>query len=91
MIPRIATVGTSFSPLPCQAWHRYGATSAHRVEVEVGADGHANAPPSGAAAAAPPAGAHFASKHPGDNVSFGWDFRINSIKSMAVCLSSASN
>jgi hypothetical protein len=30
-------------------------TSAHRVEVEVGADGPANAPPSGAAAAAPPA------------------------------------
>jgi hypothetical protein len=27
------------------------------VEVEVGADGHASAPPSGAAAAAPPAGA----------------------------------
>jgi hypothetical protein len=57
MIPRIAVVGTSFSPLPCQAWHGYGVTNAHRVEVEVGADGHANAPPSGAAAAAPPAGA----------------------------------
>jgi hypothetical protein len=55
MIPRIAVVGISFSPLPCQAWHGYGVTSAHRVEVEVGADGHANAPPSGAAAAAPPA------------------------------------
>jgi hypothetical protein len=35
-------------------------TSAHRVEVEVGADGHANAPPSGGAAAAPPAGASLA-------------------------------
>jgi hypothetical protein len=57
LIQRIAVVGTSFSPLPRQAWHGYGATSAHRVEVEVGADGHANAPPSGAAAAAPPAGA----------------------------------
>jgi hypothetical protein len=32
-------------------------TSAHRVEVEVGADGHASASLSGAAAAAPPAGA----------------------------------
>jgi hypothetical protein len=58
LISRIATVGTSLSSLPCQAWHGYGVTSAHRVEVEVGADGHASAPPSGAAAAAPPAGAH---------------------------------
>jgi hypothetical protein len=57
MIPPITAVGTSFSPLPCQAWHGYGITSAHRVEVEVDADGHASAPPSGAAAAAPPAGA----------------------------------
>jgi hypothetical protein len=32
-------------------------TSTHRVEVEVGADGHASAPPSRAATAAPPAGA----------------------------------
>jgi hypothetical protein len=32
-------------------------TSAHRVEVEGGADGHASARPSGAAAVAPPAGA----------------------------------
>jgi hypothetical protein len=32
-------------------------TNAHRVEVEVGADGHASAPHSGAAAIAPPAGA----------------------------------
>jgi hypothetical protein len=31
--------------------------NAHRVEVEVGADGHASAPLSGAAAVAPPAGA----------------------------------
>jgi hypothetical protein len=57
LILRIAAVGTSFSPLPCQAWHGYGATSAHRVEVEVGADGPASAPPYGAAATAPPAGA----------------------------------
>jgi hypothetical protein len=57
LIPRIAAVGTSFSPLPCQAWHGYGFTSAHRVEVEVGADGPASTPLSGAAAAAPPAGA----------------------------------
>jgi hypothetical protein len=58
MIPRIAAVGTSFSPLPCQAWYGYKVTNAHRVEVQVGADGPANAPPSGAAAAAPPAGAY---------------------------------
>jgi hypothetical protein len=58
LIPRVAAIGTSFSPLPCQAWHGYKVTSAHRVEVaEVDADGPANAPPSGAAAAAPPAGA----------------------------------
>jgi hypothetical protein len=44
MIPRIAIVGTSLSPLPCQAWPGYGATNAHHVEVEVGADGLANAP-----------------------------------------------
>jgi hypothetical protein len=58
LIPRITAVGTSFSPLPCQARHGYGVTSAHRVEVDVGADGPAIATPSGAAAAAPPAGAH---------------------------------
>jgi hypothetical protein len=57
LIMRIATAGTSFSLLPCQAWHGYMVTSAHRVEVEVCADGHASAPPSGAAAAAPPSGA----------------------------------
>jgi hypothetical protein len=57
LILRIAAVGTSFSPLLCQAWHGYGVTIAHRVEVEVGADGPASAPLSGAAAAAPPAGA----------------------------------
>ena len=55
--PAIAAAGTSFSPLPCKVWHGYGVTSAHRVEVEVGADGPASAPLSGAAAAAPPAGA----------------------------------
>jgi hypothetical protein len=57
LILRIAAAGTLFSPLPCQAWHGYRVTNAHRVEVEVGADGHASAPLSGAAAAAPPAGA----------------------------------
>jgi hypothetical protein len=57
LIPRIATVATSFIPLPCQALHGYGVTSAHRVEVGVGADGPASALPSGAATAAPPAGA----------------------------------
>jgi hypothetical protein len=53
LIPRIAAVGTSFSPLPCQAWHGIRFTNAHHVEVEVGADGHVHATPSGAAAAAP--------------------------------------
>jgi hypothetical protein len=57
LIPRIAAVVTSFSPLPCQAWHGYNVINAHRVEVEVGADEHASAPPFGAAAAALPAGA----------------------------------
>jgi hypothetical protein len=57
LIPRIAAAGTSLSPLPCQALHGYMVTSAHRVEVEVGADGPASAFLSGAAAAAPPAGA----------------------------------
>jgi hypothetical protein len=58
MITRIEGAGTSFSsPLPCQAWHGYMLTSAHRVEVKVGTDELASAPPSGAAAAAPQAGA----------------------------------
>jgi hypothetical protein len=57
LIPRIVAADTSFSPLPCQAWHGYMVTNAHRVEVEVGADGPASAPLSEAAAAAPPAGA----------------------------------
>jgi hypothetical protein len=57
LIPGIAAVGTLFSPLPCHAWHGYMVTDAHRVEVEVGADGPASSPLSGAAAAAPPAGA----------------------------------
>jgi hypothetical protein len=54
LIPRIVAAGTSFSPLPCQAWHGFMVTSAHRVEVAVGADGYASAPPSGAAAARRP-------------------------------------
>jgi hypothetical protein len=57
LIPRIAAIDTSFSPQTCQAWHVYRVTNAHRVEVEVGPDGPASAPPYGAAAAAPPAGA----------------------------------
>jgi hypothetical protein len=61
LIPRIAAAGTSFNPLPCQAWHGYMVTNAHRVHVEVGADGLASAPLSGAAAATPPAGAHVTS------------------------------
>jgi hypothetical protein len=54
VIPRIAVAGTSLSPLPCQAWHGYMVTSAHRVETVVSTDIHASAPPSGAVAAAPP-------------------------------------
>jgi hypothetical protein len=50
LIPRIEADGTSFSPLPCQAWHGYMVTIDHRVEVEVCADGLASAPPSGATA-----------------------------------------
>jgi hypothetical protein len=38
------------------AGNGYKVTSTHGVEVEVGADGHASAFPSGATAAAPPAG-----------------------------------
>jgi hypothetical protein len=57
LITQNAATDTSLCPLPYQAWHGYIITSAHRVEVEVGADGHASALPSGAAAAAPPAGA----------------------------------
>jgi hypothetical protein len=33
LIPRIAAAGTSFNLLPCQAWHGYMDTNAHRVEV----------------------------------------------------------
>jgi hypothetical protein len=55
LIARILATGTSFSPLPCQVWHGYRVTDAHRVEVEVGLDGPTSVPPSGAAAAAPPA------------------------------------
>jgi hypothetical protein len=61
LIPRIAAVGTSLSPLPCQPWHGYMVTNAHRMEVD--ADGPASAPPSGAAAAAPPAGASMYQAH----------------------------
>jgi hypothetical protein len=46
-----------YSPLACRAWHGYKVTMAHRVEVEVGADGPPSVAPSGAAVAAPPAGA----------------------------------
>jgi hypothetical protein len=47
LIARIPIDGTSFSPLPCWAWHGYMVTIAHRVEVEVGAHGPASAPPPG--------------------------------------------
>jgi hypothetical protein len=57
LIARITAAGTSFSPLQRQVWHVYRVASAHREEVEVGADGHASATPSGAVAAAPPASA----------------------------------
>jgi hypothetical protein len=44
------------SPLPCQAWHGYGVSSAHDGEVR-GCRRACERTPSGAAAAAPPAGA----------------------------------
>jgi hypothetical protein len=47
LITRIIAAGTSFSPLPCQAWDGYKVASAHRVEVEIGADGPAFTPPPG--------------------------------------------
>jgi hypothetical protein len=52
-----APAGTSFSPLPCHAWHIYMVTNAHRLAVHVDADGHGSAPTSRAAAVAPPTGA----------------------------------
>ena len=57
LFTRIAATGISFSPLPCHARHGYMVTNAHRVEVEAITDGHASAPPSGAAAATPQSGA----------------------------------
>jgi hypothetical protein len=50
LITRVAATRTSFSSLTSQAWYGYRVTSAHRVEVDVGADGLASAPPFGAAA-----------------------------------------
>jgi hypothetical protein len=47
LILHIAAAGTPFSPLPCQAWHGMRFTYAHRVEVEVRADGLASAPSPG--------------------------------------------
>jgi hypothetical protein len=47
LIARIAVGGTSLSHQPCQAWHGYMLTNAHREEVEVGDDGHASPPPPG--------------------------------------------
>jgi hypothetical protein len=49
LITRIVGAGNVFSFLPCEAWHGYMVTNAHRVEVEVGADGHTAALPSEAA------------------------------------------
>jgi hypothetical protein len=57
LITRIAAAGTLLSTLSCPARHGYKLASAHRVEVKVGTDGHASAPPSGSAADAPLAGA----------------------------------
>jgi hypothetical protein len=53
LLARIVAAGTSFSPLPCHLRHGYRVTSANRVEVQLGADGHASAPLSGAATDAP--------------------------------------
>jgi hypothetical protein len=63
IITRIAVTGTSFSPLPCHAWQGCKVTCAHRAEVEVGANGHARAPPSRTAAAAPPASAVYTTSY----------------------------
>jgi hypothetical protein len=41
-VPRLVPL-----PVQCRAWHGYMVTNAHRVEVEVGSDGHASAPPPG--------------------------------------------
>jgi hypothetical protein len=49
-------MGLEITRVPNTRFHAL-VTNAHRVEVEVGADGHASAPPSGAAASTPPAGA----------------------------------
>jgi hypothetical protein len=46
-IERIIAAGTSFSPISCHALDGYIATCAHRLEVKVGSDGHASAPPPG--------------------------------------------
>jgi hypothetical protein len=54
LITRIVATGTSFSPLPCQAWQGHMVISAHRVKMEVGADGPASALPSAAAACGRP-------------------------------------
>jgi hypothetical protein len=43
--------------LPCSAWHGKAVTSAHHEDVGLSPDGHASAPPSGAAASSQPAGA----------------------------------
>jgi hypothetical protein len=47
LIPRIAAAGTSFSPLPCQAWHGFMVANAHPVEVEKVPTGIRAHPPPG--------------------------------------------
>jgi hypothetical protein len=51
------------SPLPCQAWHGYGVSSAHNEEVR-GCRRACERTPSGVAAAAPPAGAAVGQPYP---------------------------
>jgi hypothetical protein len=92
LIARIAAASTSFSPLPWQPRHGYRVTRAHRVEVHVGADGPASAPPSGGAAAAPPAGApsrdSYNSRHVRHRhvacVTFAIDMRMNTARLLCV-------
>jgi hypothetical protein len=73
LIARIAGAGTSFSSLQCRAWHGLRITNAHRVEAEVGTDGHASAPPSEAAVATSPAGAYMVSNISHEEVRVGAD------------------
>jgi hypothetical protein len=55
MIPRIATAGTSFSPLPCQTWHEVYQRPPRKGRGRCRRPGERT--PLRATSAAPPAGA----------------------------------